>query len=197
MKVIGITGGAGSGKSEVLKILEKEFGAHVIIADDVARHLSEKDQICYNNIVRAFGTEVLLPDGQLDRPKLASIVFSDAVKLEQLNEMTHPFVRMAIEDEIADQKVAGEASCIVVEAALLIESGYTTMCDEVWYVYTDAAIRRVRMKETRGYSDAKVDSVMANQLDEDTFRAHSDRVIINNTTLDDIRIQLKEIFKSR
>lgn len=197
MKVIGITGGAGSGKSEVLKILEKEFGAHVIIADDVARHLSEKDQICYNNIVRAFGTEVLLPDGQLDRPKLASIVFSDAVKLEQLNEMTHPFVQMAIEDEIADQKVAGEASCIVVEAALLIESGYTTMCDEVWYVYTDAAIRRVRMKETRGYSDAKVDSVMANQLDEDTFRAHSDRVIINNTTLDDIRIQLKEIFKSR
>ena len=197
MKVIGITGGAGSGKSEVLKILEKEFGAHVIIADDVARHLSEKDQICYNNIVQAFGTEVLLPDGQLDRPKLASIVFSDAVKLEQLNEMTHPFVRLAIEDEIADQKAAGEASCIVVEAALLIESGYTTMCDEVWYVYTDAAIRRVRMKETRGYSDAKVDSVMANQLDEDTFRAHSDRVIINNTTLDDIRIQLKEIFKSR
>lgn len=195
MKVIGITGGAGSGKSEVLKILKNEFNAHVIIADDVARHLSEKGQICYNNIIAEFGTDVLGEDGEIDRPKLASIVFNDEVKLQKLNKLTHPFVRLAIESDIKDQKQKKTASCIVVEAALLIESGYTTMCDEVWFVYTDAAIRRQRMKETRGYTDAKVDSVMANQLDEATFREKSDRIITNNSTLDEVRDQLSRIFQ--
>jgi len=196
VSVIGITGGAGSGKSEVLKIMEKEFGACVIIADEVARNLSLRGQICYENIRHAFGPGVIGEDGELDRKKLAAIVFSDHEKLALLNEMTHPFVRQAIVSEIEQQKLSGTASCIVIEAALLIETGYKNICDELWYVYTSPAIRRQRMKATRGYTDEKIDAIMASQLDEDTFRAQCDRVITNNTTLDDIRMQLGGIMKT-
>lgn len=194
MKIIGITGGAGSGKSEVLKILANEFNAHVIVADDVARHLSEKGQICYENIIRVFGSFVIGADGEIDRKKLASIVFNDAQKLEVLNSLTHPYVREAILADIDRVKNSGSAYCIVIEAALLIEAGYKSVCDEIWLIYTDVQIRRQRMKKTRNYSDKKIDAVMANQLDDASFHANCDRVIINNTTLDDIRLQLKDIF---
>ncbi len=194
MRVIGITGGAGSGKSEVLKILQNDFGAHVIMADEVARHLSEKGQICFENIVRAFGPSVIGPDGELDRGALAAVIFNDDAKRRLLNEQTHPYVRTAILKEIESVKRADTASCIVIEAALLIEAGYETVCDELWFVYTDVAIRRERLRMTRNYSDEKIDAVMASQLDDDTFRAHCRRIIINNTTLEDVRTQLAAIF---
>ncbi|MCI6018149.1 MAG: dephospho-CoA kinase [Clostridiales bacterium] len=195
MKVIGITGGAGSGKSEVLKILAQDFGAYVIIADDLARHLSEKGQICYENIVSAFGSGVIGDDGELDRKKLASIVFGDEAKLKLLNEMTHPYVRQAILSDIDKQREKNTASCIVIEAALLIEAGYQNVCDEMWYVYTDPDIRRQRMKETRNYSDEKIDAVMASQLSDEAFRENCDRVIVNNSTLENVKTQLTRIFK--
>lgn len=195
MKVIGITGGAGSGKSEVLKILAQDFGAYVIIADDLARHLSEKGQICYENIVSAFGSGVIGDDGELDRKKLASIVFGDEAKLKLLNEMTHPYVRQAILSDIDKQREKNTASCIVIEAALLIEAGYQNVCDEMWYVYTDLDIRRQRMKETRNYSDEKIDAVMASQLSDEAFRENCDRVIVNNSTLENVKTQLTRIFK--
>lgn len=195
MKVIGITGGAGSGKSEVLKILAQDFGAYVIIADDLARHLSEKGQICYENIVSAFGSGVIGDDGELDRKKLASIVFGDEAKLKLLNEMTHPYVRQAILSDIHKQREKNTASCIVIEAALLIEAGYQNVCDEMWYVYTDPDIRRQRMKETRNYSDEKIDAVMASQLSDEAFRENCDRVIVNNSTLENVKTQLTRIFK--
>ena len=195
MKVIGITGGAGSGKSEVLKILAQDFGAYVIIADDLARHLSEKGQICYENIVSAFGSGVIGDDGELDRKKLASIVFGDEAKLKLLNEMTHPYVRQAILSDIDKQREKNTASCIVIEAALLIEAGYQNVCDEMWYVYTDPDIRRQRMKETRNYSDEKIDAVMASQLSDEAFRENCERVIVNNSTLENVKTQLTRIFK--
>lgn len=81
----------------------------------------------------------------------------------------------------------------LVEAALLIEAGYDDVCDEFWYVYTDEPIRRQRMKESRGYSDEKIDSIIKNQLSEAEFRKACRRVIVNNTTLEDVRLQLEAI----
>ncbi len=193
MKVIGVTGGAGSGKSEVLHLLENEFGAHVIMADDVARKLSEKGGASYDAVVGYFGTDILDSDGKIDRKKLAAIVFGHSELLEKLNSFTHPMVKSVIQKEIADVRRAGQCSFIALEAALLIEAGYEDICDEFWYVYTDEAIRRRRMKESRGYSDEKIDSIIKNQLSEEQFKKACQRIVVNNTTLSDVHSQLEEM----
>lgn len=197
MKIIGVTGGAGSGKSEVLKLLKEHFKAHIIMADDVAKKLSEKGGASCELIVSYFGEGILDDEENIDRQKLAAIVFHHPKLLEKLNSFTHPKVKEAILEEIA--KIKGEEHCplIVIEAALLIGAGYENICDEFWYVYSDEAIRRQRMKETRGYSDEKIDSVIKNQLSEEAFRKACQKTIINNTTLDDVLVQLKRLIPHR
>ena len=92
MKVVGITGGVGSGKSEVLRLLEEKFNCGVIRTDDVARDLCEPGEKSYEMIVEVFGEEILDSEGRLDRPKIASIVFEDVEKRQALNQCTHPQV---------------------------------------------------------------------------------------------------------
>ena len=194
-KVIGVTGGAGSGKSEVLRLLKENYGAFVILADDVSRALSAPGAVSYCKIVDFFGENILCKDQTIDRKKLASVVFHDPKLLEKLNSMTHPDVRVEIERLICQAKAQGYPF-VVVEAALLIEGGYRDLCDEFWYIYTKESIRRQRMKETRGYTDEKIDAVLKNQLDEDAFRSACDRVIENNTTLAAVEAQLKHVIES-
>lgn len=196
IKTIGITGGAGSGKSEVLKIMAEEFGAHIIMSDEVSRHLCDPGEKSYIKIVQTFGQDILDANGQINRKKLADIIFADADKREQLNAITHPDVKEAILDEIAQVRKEGRASCIAVEAALLIEGGYKELLDEMWFIYTDAATRRKRMKITRGYSDEKIDHILKSQLSDDEFIHECDRVIDNNSSLENIRRQLAEIFSA-
>ena len=131
MKVIGVTGGVGSGKSVILSILEKEYGAQTILADLVAHDLMEPGAKSYMEIVETFGDSILQEDGAIDRQKLGSIVFADEKKLEQLNGITHPNVKEEIKRRIAKIRKKGEASMIVLEAALLIESGYEDIYDEL------------------------------------------------------------------
>lgn len=193
MKVIGVTGGAGSGKSEVIRLLKNCFNAHVIMADDVAKKLSEKGGASYDAIVAYFGKGILDENEEIDRKKLASIVFGHQELLEKLNSFTHPEVKREILREISEAEAAGECSFVALEAALLIEAGYEDVCDEFWYICTDEEIRRRRMKETRGYSDEKIDGIIKNQLSEEDFRRACQRVIVNNTTLDAVRIQLEKM----
>ncbi len=192
MKIYGITGGAGSGKSEVIRMLREDFCGYVIMADEVARELTQKDNISYGLIVQYFGKEILGEDGEIDRKRLAAIVFNDKEALERLNGMTHPYVRQEILRQIEVAKSSGKYAFAAIEAALLLETGYESICDEVWYVYTKPEIRRIRMKETRGYSDEKVDSVMKNQLSDEVFFKKCQFVIENNTNLSDVYEQIKK-----
>ncbi|MGN0204978.1 MAG: dephospho-CoA kinase [Coprococcus sp.] len=192
MKVYGITGGAGTGKSEVIRMLRDDFSGYVIMADEVARELTMKGNISYRLIVEHFGPEILAADGEIDRKKLADHVFNDKDALEQLNGMTHPYVREDIIRQIEAAKTSGKYAFVALEAALLLECGYENICDEFWYVYTKPEIRRQRMKETRNYSDEKVDAVMKNQLPDAVFFERCQFVIENNTTLADVYEQLKE-----
>lgn len=194
IKSIGVTGGAGSGKSEVLKILQNEFGAHIIMADEVSRDLCKKGAKSYKKIVEAFGEDILEADGELNRKYIADIIFADKEKREILNGITHPDVKESILDEIARVRKEGAASCVIVEAALLIEGGYKALLDELWFVYTDAETRRRRMKETRGYSDEKIDHILQSQLSDEDFKKFCDRIIDNNDTLENVRRQLTQIF---
>ena len=192
MKVYGITGGAGTGKSEVIKMLQENFGGCVIMSDEVARELMQKGNISYQLIVEYFGRDILMDDGEIDRKKLADHVFNNKEALEKLNSMTHPYVKDEIRKLIAEAEASGECRFVALESAILLECGYEDICDEFWYVYTKPEIRRQRMKETRNYSDEKVDSVMRNQQPDEVFFEHCSFVIKNNTTLSDVYVQLKE-----
>lgn len=192
MKVYGITGGAGTGKSEVIKMLQQNFGGCVIMSDEVARELMQKGNISYQLIVEYFGRDILMDDGEIDRKKLADHVFNNKEALEKLNSMTHPYVKEEIRKLIAEAEASGECRFVALESAILLECGYEDICDEFWYVYTKPKIRRQRMKETRNYSDEKVDSVMRNQQPDEVFFEQCSFVIKNNTTLSDVYAQLKE-----
>ena len=192
MKVYGITGGAGTGKSEVIKMLQQNFGGCVIMSDEVARELMQKGNISYQLIVEYFGRDILMDDGEIDRKKLADHVFNNKEALEKLNSMTHPYVKEEIRKLIAEAEASGECRFVALESAILLECGYEDICDEFWYVYTKPEIRRQRMNETRNYSDEKVDSVMRNQQPDEVFFEQCSFVIKNNTTLSDVYAQLKE-----
>ena len=192
MKVYGITGGAGTGKSEVIKMLQQNFGGCVIMSDEVARELMQKGNISYQLIVEYFGRDILMDDGEIDRKKLADHVFNNKEALEKLNSMTHPYVKDEIRKLIAEAEASGECRFVALESAILLECGYEDICYEFWYVYTKPEIRRQRMKETRNYSDEKVDSVMRNQQPDEVFFEQCSFVIKNNTTLSDVYAQLKK-----
>lgn len=176
MKIIGITGGVGSGKSKVLECLEQEFGAKVYQADEIAKELQKKGQTCYREMVRYFGKEILALDGEIDRPKLAGIVFKEEEKLLRLNQMVHPAVREYLLSEIERQKEEHTAYFII-EAALLLENDYRAICDEIWYIHTSEDVRRQRLKESRGYDDRKISEIIASQLPESEFYAKCDAVV--------------------
>ncbi|HIR14498.1 MAG TPA: dephospho-CoA kinase [Candidatus Choladousia intestinavium] len=181
MKVLGITGGIGAGKSTVLSYLEEKYHARVIQADLTARQLQQPGGVCFRNIVEEFGREILNREGNLDREKLSKTVFSDLGKLKRLNELVHPYVKEEIKRQIRKEKERGEVPFIAVEAALLLEDHYETVCDEIWYIYADVRTREERLKESRGYTEEKIRRVMENQLEETEYRKKCDFVIDNSS----------------
>ncbi len=191
MVVYGVTGGAGTGKSEVMRLLKDMFGGYVILTDDVARELQEPGGVSYRKMVETFGTGILDADQRIDRKKVAEIVFNDKHALEKLNLMTHPYVRKEVERRIAEADAAGFPFAAV-ESAILLDAGYEDLCDEFWYIHSDPEVRRARMRLTRGYSDEKIDAVMRSQPDEKIFYERCSFVIDNNTTLEAVAAQLKK-----
>lgn len=183
MKIIGITGGIGAGKSSVLNYIQKNYNARVIMADLVAHMLEEPGQKCYYSIIETFGSNILNSDMTINRRKLSQIVFSDELKRMKLNAIVHPYVKEHISNEIAKERVLGNLEYFVIEAALLLEDKYDLICDEVWYIYTKEQIRRERLKKSRGYSDEKIDYIFHSQLPENVFREKC-KVIIDNNCLE-------------
>lgn len=195
MKVVGITGGVGSGKSEVLRLLEEKFNCGVIRADDVARDLCEPGEKSYELIVKNFGEAVLDMDGRLNRPKLASIVFEDEAKRQLLNQCTHPQVYEWVREKVREWRTKKDYSMIAVEAALMDELKEIGVCESYWYVYVKPEIRRERLRISRGYSDEKMDAIFASQLPEAVFLNGCDVVIDNNFDLENVEKQLKSLCK--
>lgn len=191
MKVLGITGGVGSGKSEVLCFLESEYNAYVCQLDEVARQLQKQGGICYRRIVEAFGKEVLAADAELDRQRLSCVVFGDEEKRAVLNGIVHPEVRRWVEQDITEKR-RQEVPLYVVEAALLPEAGYGDICQEMWYIYAKEAVRRERLKRFRGYSDEKISRMIASQSPEHVFRSACQAVIDNSGTFEDTKKQIGE-----
>jgi dephospho-CoA kinase len=192
MKVIGITGGVGAGKSEILKYLKEKHGAIVIEADKVGHLLMEPGGACYYTIVEKFGSSVLNGDQTINRSKLAKIVFASEALLGELNKIIHPRVKSYIVSEIAKERAYHRTKYFVVEAALLLEDHYDVICDELWYIHTDEKVRAARLKESRGYDDEKIASICANQKSPEEFRSGCHIVIDNSGDLADTQKQIDE-----
>ena len=180
MKFIGITGGVGAGKTEILKYLAGREDTKVMLADDIARELSEPGQSCNEKLQELFaGTDVFDEKGKMNRPKAAAIIFKDEARRNGMNEILHPAVKEYVLNAVKEAKKEG-LFMLVLEAALLIEEGYGEICDELWYIYASEEVRRKRLKSSRGYSDEKIDSIFASQLKEAEYRRHCKEVIDND-----------------
>lgn len=190
MKVIGITGGVGSGKSTILSYIGSAYGARVIQADQVGHLMMHPGQKCYYQIVEAFGSSILNGDSTINREKLSRIVFSEPEKLEKLNGIIHPGVKEYIVREIHREESYGCIPLIVVEAALLIEDHYHAICDELWYIYASEAVRRKRLIRSRNYTDEKIDGILSNQLSDEEYRTHCEVVIDNSGEQQETRSQV-------
>ena len=190
MKIIGITGGVGCGKSEVIRYIMKKYNCFVIFADDVAKQLQQKGNLCYDRIVALLGKEILTLDGEIDKAKMAAKIFADEVLLESVNDIIHPAVYDYVKEKIAEYKKKNEIDFFIIEAALLIECGYGKIVNEMWYVYTADDLRRERLKSSRGYSDEKINQIFSSQLSYEEFKKASSFVLNNNGTVEDTQKQI-------
>ena len=179
MKIIGVTGGVGAGKSTVLNYLENRYGAKLILADLVGHEVMGPGREAYGQVVKAFGPEVVSADGSIDRKVLGAIVFADEKKRMILNRIIHPAVRQEIIRRLKEAELE-QLPYAVVEAALFLEENYDAFCDETWYIYTDEKIRRQRLKESRGYSDERVDQIFRSQKTHEEFQQRCQFIIDNN-----------------
>ncbi len=190
MKIIGVTGGIGSGKSTVSSILSK-LGAKVIDADRLARDIVKRGEPAFNKIVNQFGSKVLDSNGELDRTKLSGIVFEDKIKLQELNDITHKYVADKIIELI---KKYDNSNTIVIDAPIPIEHGFLDIVDEVWVVHadTDIRIKRVMERNSLPYEDVK--KRIQVQLSAEEYLKLADVVIYNNGSYSDIESDVRKFF---
>ena len=175
MKLIGITGGVGSGKSELLRYIKEHYNCRILLSDDAAKELEKPGGSLYEPLI------TLLEGYPTGRPLL--------------NALVHPAVRRYIEDEVEKEREKGTLDYFFLEAALLIECGYKEVVDEMWYIYCREDVRRHRLEASRGYDREKTDRIMQNQLSEEEFRRNCDVVIDNSGDLVDAYRQIDERLK--
>ena len=191
MKIIGITGGVGAGKSTVLDHLEKQYNACVLQADKIGHLVMEPGGICYGQVIALFGKQIIKNDKTIDRRQVSDVVFSHPELLEKLNQIIHPAVKQYIREQLAVKKQQEQKICVV-EAALLLEDHYQEFCDTIWYIHTDEEIRIRRLMENRGYTREKSVSIIASQAPETFFRENADYVVVNNGDFAQTRRQIEE-----
>ena len=201
MKIIGITGGVGAGKSRVLAYLQEHYNCRIMMTDQTAKDLQLPGGACYGPVLEILseadtGRELLEQDGTINKEEMASRIFADPDLLRRINALIHPAVTQAVMDAIAQEREAGRIDYFFLEAALLIETGFTEVVDSMWYIYADEAVRRQRLRETRGYDDAKTDRIMASQLSDALFRENCDTVIDNSGNFSDTAWRIDQAIES-
>ena len=190
MRIIGITGGVGSGKTVVMNYLKEHYSCYILLADEVAHLVKKKGTACYEELIGLMGREIVGSDGEIDKKKMADILFTKEGMLEAVNAIIHPAVKQYVLAKIEEEQKAGRVDFFFLEAALLIEEKYDEIVDELWYIYADEGVRRMRLKNSRHYTDEKITSIMECQLSEEEFRKHCDVTIVNNGDLSETYHQI-------
>ena len=189
MVVIGLTGGIASGKSTVSRML-RELGAPVVDADAIVHELQQPGKPVTQAIARAFGPEVLHPDGSLSRPALSRIVFADAARRKALEAIVHPAVREEMWRQAQQYRAAGRPA-VVLDVPLLIESQLHRTVDRVWVVYIDKESQLARLVARDGLTPEQAAQRMAAQMSLEEKRSFADLVIDNRGTVDQTRQQVE------
>ena len=195
MFVLGLTGGIGTGKSQVGEILAG-LGASIINADNLGHKVYEPDTDGWAEVVKAFGEDVLSPSREVDRKKLGGVVFSDPRALERLNAIMHPRIYALIADEIERLKKAGREQ-VVVEAALLIEAGWSPLVDEIWVTTSPERLVVERLQKRNGLSEEAIRARIASQMPQEERVKHAAEVIENSSTLSELKIRVQQLWEHR
>jgi len=190
MIVIGLTGNIGTGKSTAIAWLARQ-GAFVVDADKVAHAVMEPGAAAYDAVVETFGSEILLPDGRINRQALGAIVFADPRRLAQLEAIVHPAVLAHTRQLLA----TSNARIAIIEAIKLLEArNLLQLCNEVWVITASEATILQRLMATRGMSEAEARRRLAAQSSQEEKVRHATRVLTNDGTREELHAQLALIW---
>jgi dephospho-CoA kinase len=194
MKIIGLTGSIGSGKSAVAQSLET-LGAVHIDADKVGHEIYNPGTPGWQDIVNSFGKGVLSPEGTVDRKKLSQIVFNDPEALAKLNKLLHPRIRQKIETHLVTSRQQGKVAAVI-EATLLVEAGWMDMVDELWLVTAPPEQMLERLKK-RGLSESESLARLASQTSAEVLEPKATVVIKNDSSLEQLQASVEKLWKER
>ena len=187
MITIGVTGGVGSGKSEILRYLKSQYKCRILMSDNAAKDLELPGGVLYEPLIGLLEQyapsgehePLVLECGEINKTEMARRIFGNKELLDKVNKLVHPAVNRYILDEIVREAENGEKEFFILESALLIENGYDRILDSMWYIYCEESARAQRLRGSRGYSDEKIRSIIKRQVSDEVFRSHCDTVIDN------------------
>jgi dephospho-CoA kinase len=194
MLTIGLTGGIGSGKSTVAKMLA-ELGAPSFDADKVGHEIYRPDGPAYHDVIAAFGNGIVAADGTIDRKKLGPIVFADPAQLKRLESIVHPRMFQRMGEMVAEMRAKGVTAPIVIEAAILIEAHWQPLFDEIWLVIAprEKVVQRVELE--RGLKPEQTEARIKAQLSDDERRRYATIAIDNGGTIEALGVKVGVLWR--
>ena len=188
--IIGITGSSGAGKSTICEILKKTYNVEIINADQIAKGLSKKGTNYINDIIKAFGNDIVDEQGELKRKKLGEIIYNNPEKRKNLNNCTFKYIKKEIEEEIKKTK---DKVTIIIDAPLLFECGLEELCDKVIGVISkrDLQLERIVIRDNIDYEQAE--SRLNAQECNEFYIKRCDVIIENNNNIEDIEKKIRRV----
>jgi dephospho-CoA kinase len=193
MLIVGLTGGIASGKSLVTRVI-RDLGAHIIDADKIVHDLLAPGQDAFREVVGHFGKEIQLPDGSIDRRKLGDIIFIHPEERAWLNQCIHPRVFEAYNHQVRHLSERQPDAIVIMDAALLIETGYHKHMDRLIVVYADQKAQMKRLMERDRFTLEQAMARISSQMPLDEKRKYADFVIENTGTREATEQQAREVF---
>ena len=195
MVVIGLAGGIGTGKSEVARILG-DLGAAVLEADRMGHAVYLPDSDGFREVVSTFGDDVVGEDGEIDRRVLGSKVFGNPEAMEKLNNIAWPRIKQMLADGIKEQQAAG-TQVIVMDAAIMIEAGWTDLCDELWVAQSSEEEMISRLQSRNGLTEEQARQRINAQLSNAEREDYADVLLQNTGTIEELRVRVGELWHAR
>ena len=194
MLIVGLTGGVASGKTAVSRVLREE-GAYIIDADQIARELVQPHKPAWNELVRAFGKEILQEDGSIHRRKLADKVFTDPEQKKALNQILHPRIEEEMDRRTKEIGQKDPEAIVVIDAPLLVELGVYRKVDQLIVITSTQMQQMERLKERDGRSPEEALRLFSSQMPVEEKVKLADFVIRNEGSLEETKKRAKEVFK--
>ncbi len=196
MRFIGITGGVGAGKTELAQYLGQNFNSMILSADEIAHEMMAPGGTCYEKTRSLFGPfDIWNDDGSFDRAKMADVLFSNEVQRHALNAHIHPAVKAYARAVASREWKKEELDLLVFETPFPIFMDYWPFNYRLWYLDTPEEIRRERLKKGRGYTDERIDAIIASQPTEDEYLYEATHVIENNGTPEELFVKADRLLE--